>query len=399
MRHAHRLTSRPAGSTSTPVATLIVSLGLVVGLSAIAIPSQAEAEAAPVTAPTAAPIGGASARPTPSATTSTPQPDFQLALPGKSWGVSLGFSSFTISKDEIKADHRRYAMASQPTTGLNVSATLEQMTEPASSAGCIAQLERLKTSPLAADSRDMRLTTTSTLPTLEYTVPTVRGIPVAQRHVHLCYPKENVYLDLHLSKVQYTAADDALFRDFLQTVHIEPVRPGAAASASPAPAPPAAESAPLAAAPTTSATLFATGSKFYLEKNYPLAITYYQQALDLERANPQLDRITWRVLVDNLGMAYGMSGKLDLAQRTFEYGIAEDHTYPMFHYNLACTFAERRDRERAMQALRTAFRYRAHHNPGEPGVPDPRRDRSFQQLLKQADFRRFVDQLMALQGS
>lgn len=395
MRHAHRLTSHPAAST--PLAALVVGLGLVVGLSAIAIPSQAEA--APVTTPAAAPIGDASARSTPPTTTAAPQPDFQLALPGKSWGVSLGFSGFTISKDETKADHRRYAMASQPTTGLNVSATLEQMTEPASSAGCIAQLERLKTSPLAADSRDMRLTTTSTLPTLEYTVPTARGIPVAQRHVHLCYPKENVYLDLHLSKVHYTAADDALFRDFLQTVHIEPVRPGAAASAHPSPAPPAAQSAPAAAAPSTSTTLFATGSKFYLEENYPLAITYYQQALDLERANPQLDRITWRVLVDNLGMAYGMSGKLDLAQRTFEYGIAEDHTYPMFHYNLACTFAERRDRERAMQSLRTAFRYRAHHNPGEPGVPDPRRDRSFQQLLKQADFRRFVDQLMALQGS
>lgn len=397
MRHAHRLTSRPAQSSSRPWATLIVCFGLVVGLSAVTIPSQAEAT--PGSTPAAAPIGDASARPTPSTTTATPQSDFQLALPGKSWGVSLGFSGFTISKDETKADHRRYAMASQPTTGLNVSATLEQMTEPASSAGCIAQLERLKTSPLTADSRDMRLTSTSTLPTLEYTVPTVRGIPLAQRHVYLCYPKENVYLDLHLSKMHYTAADDALFRDFLQTVHIDPVRPGAVASARPSPTPSAAQSARAAAAPSTSTTLFATGSKFYLEKNYPLAITYYQQALDLERANPQLDRITWRVLVDNLGMAYGMSGKLDLAQRTFEYGIAEDHTYPMFHYNLACTFAERRDRERAMQALRTAFRYRAHHNPGEPGVPDPRRDRSFQQLLKQADFRRFVDQLMALQRS
>lgn len=387
MRRILHVLPHLTASGSTPWAVLLVGSGLLMGGTALVHPPQTDAasDAASPAAPTApAPV-------------TTPQGDFLFALPGKSWGVSLGFSGFTLSSDDTTPDGRRSAMASHPTTHVNVSATLEQTDKPASSAGCIAHLEQLKASPLAAQGREIRLTTTSTLPTLEYTIPELRGIPLAQRHVHLCYPKENVYLDLHLSKVQYRPADDELFRAFLQTVHIQAVPPGASASAKPAtiPTPPPAA----APAPRTSAELFAAGSQLYLQKQYQGAIAFYQQALDLERANPQLDRIAWRILIDNLGMAYGISGKLDRAKRTFEYGIAEDHTYPMFHYNLACTFAELNDRDKAMQALRTAFRYRVHRNPGEAGVPDPRRDHSFQQLLKHADFRRFVDQLMAQYGS
>jgi tetratricopeptide (TPR) repeat protein len=204
--------------------------------------------------------------------------------------------------------------------------------------------------------------------------------------VHLCYPKEDVYLDLHLSKAHYEAADEWLFRMFLDGVRIHPV-----------------PSAPRggddrSTGSGSSLDLFHAGSQFYVQGNYPQAITLYQEAFDLEQGNPQLDRIMWRQLVDNLGMAYGISGKLVQARATFEFGTQQDHTYPLFHYHLACTLAEMDDRARAMQSLKTAFQHRRNHNPGEPGVPDPRRDPSFRRFMTEDGFRKFVDQLMTQSG-
>ncbi len=58
-------------------------------------------------------------------------------------------------------------------------------------------------------------------------------------------------------------------------------------------------------------------------------------------------------------------------QRPFEYGLTKDPVYPMFHYNLACTYAEMNDREKALQSLREAFQHRSNHNPGEPHAEPP----------------------------
>lgn len=307
-----------------------------------------------------------------------------LSLPGKSWGVAMGLHGYDISINGTKGDGRRYVMASHRETGVNVSATLESAGEPATTAGCLAFLEMLAKSPLARAARETKLTTTSTLPSLEYTVQEFQGVKLAQRHVHLCYPKDDVYLDLHLSKVQFTPADEAHFRTFLDGVRIEPAP---ATTSSPSPT--------TARASGSALTLFKGGSEFYYQGSYQQAIQLYEQALDIEQANPQLDRIAWRILVNNLGIAYGISGKFTRARKIFEYGIQEDHTYPLFHYNLASTFAELNDRDQAMLSLRTAFRHRKNLNPGEPGLPDPRRDASFTRLMANDAFRKFLDRLMA----
>lgn len=137
------------------------------------------------------------------------------------------------------------------------------------------------------------------------------------------------------------------------------------------------------------------GNALYRQYEYARAIAPYQKAFELEKEEPQLDRILWRALIDNLGMAYGMTGHLREAKTTFEQGIQADPTYPMFHYNLACTFAEMNDLNRAMQSLKTAFRHRKNQNPGEEGMPDPRQNASFQRFMKNDTFRNLVNDLAA----
>jgi tetratricopeptide (TPR) repeat protein len=137
--------------------------------------------------------------------------------------------------------------------------------------------------------------------------------------------------------------------------------------------------------PSESMKLLEDGSRSYLKHDYRAAIGPYAKALELEKKQVTLDKTLCHVLIDNLGMAYGISGDLKRAKETFEYGLSQDKTYPMFYYNLACTYAEMSDADRAIANLRLAFQYKANTLPGEQ-VPDPRLDDSFQRFAESERF-------------
>jgi len=131
--------------------------------------------------------------------------------------------------------------------------------------------------------------------------------------------------------------------------------------------------------------LMEQGSRFFLERDYKRAIPPYQKALDREKANRNLSQTLLRVLVDNLGMAYGISGDLKKAKETFEYGLSKDPKYPMFHYNMACTYAEMNDVDKTIAYLKQAFEYKDNMIKGER-FPDPWTDDSFQRFMKDDKF-------------
>ncbi len=127
------------------------------------------------------------------------------------------------------------------------------------------------------------------------------------------------------------------------------------------------------------------GSALFSKGDYQGAIKPYQKALDLEDKNPTLEKSIWRVLVDNLGMAYGISGDLKKAKATFEYGLSKDPDYPMFHYNMACTFAEMNDEDQTIAYLRSAFKNKENMIAGEV-MPNPATDDSFARFMKDEKF-------------
>lgn len=305
-----------------------------------------------------------------------------VAWPEKGLGLSIDLSGFKVDIDQINPDGRRYLMASHPTTGVNVSVTLEKVAGQASTEGCSAHLQRLRNQPPVSKGQDARFVTIAKMPALAYTFREFQGIRLDQRNVRTCLAQENVYADLHLSKVKYTPSDESLFQSVLQTVRFQ-YADGQNVQAQ-------------SAARQSSMQLFRAGSAYYLQSKYDQAIPFYQKAYELEKQQRQLDQTLWRVLVDNLGMAYGMTGRLKEAKTIFEEGIGVDPTYPMFHYNLACAFAELNDMDHAMQSLKTAFSYRKNQNAGEQGMPDPRQDSSFQRFMKNDVFRKLVDSLMAV---
>jgi tetratricopeptide (TPR) repeat protein len=99
------------------------------------------------------------------------------------------------------------------------------------------------------------------------------------------------------------------------------------------------------------------------------------------------------VLIDQLGMAYGISGDLARSKSVFEYGISKDPDYPMFYYNLACGYGEQNDKANALVFLRKAFDRKANSIKGER-MPDPLSDDSFRNFVSDPAF---VKEVKAMQ--
>jgi len=333
------------------------------------------------------------------------EPPTFVAWPESGLGLSIDLTGFKTEIDQVKPDGRRYLTASHPMTGLNVSITLERVPTQASANGCLEQLRLIQQDSAVTRGQDIALNTAGKIPTLEYKIQKFRGVRVDQKIVYACIAQDNVYADIHLSKAQYTEADARHFQSILKTLRLLPHPSEIVPSPTSVPpkeivrlrvpVPPKEIVQLPPPAPPSSKELLNIGNALSRHYEYARAIAPYQKAFELEKAEPQLDRTLWRVLIDNLGTAYVMTGRLKEAKTTFQQGIQADPTYPMFHYNLACMFAGMNDLDHAMQSLTTAFRHRKNHNPSDKGIPDPRQDASFQHLMKNETFRNLVNDLTA----
>ena len=134
---------------------------------------------------------------------------------------------------------------------------------------------------------------------------------------------------------------------------------------------------------------FAIGSDYYFKLDYKNAILNYRQAFNRNKNKPELPYALWVVLVDNFGMAYGVTKDYGRAIDVFEYGIANAPDYPLFYYNLACTYAEKGDSKKAVSNLYKAYWRRDNNLPGEK-IPNPLTDDSFTGMLDNKDFQKIA---------
>jgi tetratricopeptide (TPR) repeat protein len=137
---------------------------------------------------------------------------------------------------------------------------------------------------------------------------------------------------------------------------------------------------------------FKEGSRLFLQQKYSSAVEPYRKALDLEKQKRTLSKDYFRVLVDNLGMSYGISGNLTQAKATFEYGLTLDPQYPMFFYNIACVYGEMNKMNESLEQLKLAYKYKANMISGEK-LPDPLQDDSFRSFINDKDFVRQVHEM------
>ena len=140
----------------------------------------------------------------------------------------------------------------------------------------------------------------------------------------------------------------------------------------------------------TSMDYLIAGSRAYANGEYKESIAPYQKALDLEKRDRKLERKFWILLVDNLGMAYGMTGDIDSSFAVFRYGVSNEPTYPLFYYNLACGHGERGEEDEAIGQLRLAYKYKA--NMLER-FPNPETDSSFAKFRGSSKFKKALAEM------
>lgn len=130
--------------------------------------------------------------------------------------------------------------------------------------------------------------------------------------------------------------------------------------------------------------LYLGHSLFYQEK-FKESIPEYEKALALGDTSGKMEPRDEHILHDQLGMAYGLSGRLDDAKKLFEDAIKKDPGYPFSYYSLACAEAELGDLDGALSNLKLAYERKANFLPGE-SYPNPRQDDSFKRYLGNPQF-------------
>lgn len=288
------------------------------------------------------------------------------ALANRTWGIKLDLPGFRRMEQEVLPDGRLYLYIANDQTKVLVTVTLEEILPQMVKSGCREVLDFRAKRNDRVKKKDVKLTARGPFVALEYLVPAWEGKPIRQKNIFLCMLYDDVFVDVHLSKVEYEPEDNGLFQEVIENLKVREDLP------------------------RSSFDYFFAGSGHYLARKYKLAIPSYERALAMEKESPQLEKEYWYRLIDNLGMAYAITGELQRAKETFEYGLSKDAEYPLFYYHLACTYAEMGDKDRTIANLRKAFEYKANILPGEK-MSDPAKDDSFQKFMKDAQFRELVN--------
>ena len=122
------------------------------------------------------------------------------------------------------------------------------------------------------------------------------------------------------------------------------------------------------------------GHSLFYQGKYLESIPEYEKTSQLYAKQEKVELRDERILNDQLGMAYGLSGRLEDARKHFEGAIKKDPAYPFYYYSLACAFAELNDLDGALANLKLASEHRADFLPGE-SYPNPREDDSFKKYV------------------
>src|SRR5262245_8012067 len=306
----------------------------------------------------------------------------RLTVPKAPWTIFLSGEALVLQIQKIEPDGSRgYFMLADEKAQMQASLFIEPVNKCKTSKECRDMLWKLG-NPGWQKPQNVKMSEIGEISILELLVPESQGRPIRQQNMYAEFVVEGYWVDLHISKVLYQDQDWGLFERMVKSVRFEPKK-GAVADDRQS------RSGPDERIAKETMQLVAQASAAYLKRDYKMAIQLYSKALELEGKQATLDKNIWRVVVDNLGMSYGISGDNKKAKEVLEYGLSKDGAYPMFYYILACVHAEMNDLDNAIKNLRLAFNYKANMIPGEQ-MPDPARDDSFARFLNDPRFRKLL---------
>lgn len=184
--------------------------------------------------------------------------------------------------------------------------------------------------------------------------------------------------EVHLIKIGFTPQDQTAFEQVLSSVRLYPDQSGLQAPGQ---------------IQQSSSSLMAQGNELYAQANYSGAVKYYQRAFDLERNGRTFDQDLFLELIGRLAFCYRLTGNLAKSRETLNYGFSQDAEYPIFHYDMACIYAQMGKLDETLGQLREAYKFKANASPGEM-PPDPTEDSCFQRFANDPKFTDAVQKLI-----
>ncbi len=288
-----------------------------------------------------------------------------ISLPLIEWSLHVEFDDFEVQKNNFAPDGTsRQIMAVIKDKGFTASVFIEKAATDGDHLACREYYwEKAKQSPLAKEN--LNEYEIDNIAIIEHDTKEYNGQEVNYHSLNAYLSYGDYWIDIHISKIGYEKKDKDVFDKIVNSAKIDNPKK------------------------RNVSELFLFGSQAYYMRNYEIAINAYEGILETEKQKILIDKSLWYVVVDNLGMAYGISGDFENSKRILKYGLELDPKYPNFYYNLACTYAETSDIENALINLDLAYSNKKHLIKGER-LTNPRHDSSFNKYSQNKEFKEFL---------
>lgn len=152
-----------------------------------------------------------------------PPAPVELTYPGKAWSLVLDLRDFEVGPPRTRSDGTRVsATALHEESGLVVSISLEEATSEGDALAYRARFWKQLKRAGPEGMRRVKRSERGEIALLEYVVPKVQGLELNQKNVHALLARDGVWIDVHLSKVQFETERDApLFEVVLRSVRLQ----------------------------------------------------------------------------------------------------------------------------------------------------------------------------------
>jgi tetratricopeptide (TPR) repeat protein len=306
------------------------------------------------------------------------QPATNLArveVPGVPGVLEIDVGASPWHLDFLPEDKWTMLQANQRPDHVIVNALLRQAQFAATAQSCKNEMWSKVQQSLGAKIQNLQENFTGGFAREEFTM-SEEGTPVRQLYAYL--GSRDLCVQVNLSKANFSPDDQKAFEQILASVRLLPDQSGIKAAAQ---------------TQETSSSLMAQGDEAREQSNYAAAARSYERAFALEKATRTFPDDMFLDLISRLGFAYRMNGNLAKAKDTLDYGLAQNSDYPIFHYDMACVYAQMGDVDQSVGHLRTAYQHRAKVAPTQlPAYPAE--DGCFSKI---ANDPRFVDAVQKLQ--
>lgn len=285
------------------------------------------------------------------------------------WGLEFNSKGFEIVDQGTSAiGDSTHVHASNKNSGISISIYLEPARKENSSIFDCRDFywNRMQENP--AKKEDVVMKEVKDMAIIEYIVPEYEGKRIDHKNINAFMVKNDVWIDIHVSTAFFKEKEIKELYSLLESVKFVK------------------KDVP------KMFKVFLMATRLYMEKNYSEAIKGYLLLINEEMVKSEklsLPIHYLRTAIDNAGMAYGITGNLEMAKEMFELGLKIDPEYPSFYYNLACAYAEMNDLENSIVNLESCLKYKNNLVSGEV-MPDPSSDNSFQRFMKDERFLEIV---------